>query len=174
MALELAMRSVADGSSASGHSANGRSRLAEARWHSGLLVGSEEMSSRGYDGMLPTFQKRRQAGEIRRRRGLRSMKSRDTAETDSGRQRDIVSWQTWTAALNKTHTTHMHKSGVAWVQMYPRYAEKVPCRYRSARSLAFSTLPCESWAGRAGLHGLDGRSRVSGSAAFVHSCPPPT
>lgn len=54
----------------------------------------------------------------------------------------------------------------------PRYAEKVPCRYRSARSLAFSTLPCESWAGRAGLHGLDGRSRVSGSAAFVHSCPP--
>lgn len=56
--------------------------------------------------------------------------------------------------------------------MYPRYAEKVPCRYRSASSLAFSTMPCESWAGRAGLHGLDGRSRVSGSAAFVHSCPP--
>ena len=70
MALELAMRSVADGSSASGHSANGRSRLAEARWHSGLLVGSGEMSSRGYDGMLPTFQKRRQAGEIRRRRAV--------------------------------------------------------------------------------------------------------
>lgn len=66
----------------------------------------------------------------------------------------------------------MHNSGVAWVQMYPRYAEKVPCRYRSASSLAFSTMPCESWAGRAGLHGLDGRSRVSGSAAFVHSCPP--
>ena len=36
------MRSVADGSGARGHSANGRSRLAQARRHSGLLVGSGE------------------------------------------------------------------------------------------------------------------------------------
>ena len=60
------MRSVADGSSASGPSANGRSRLTEARCHSGLLVQSGQMSSRGYDIVLPTFQKRRQPGEIER------------------------------------------------------------------------------------------------------------
>ena len=50
----------------------------------------------------------------------------------------------------------MHKSGVAWVQMYPRYAQKVPCRYRSASAQLYGRLPCESWAGRAGLHGRYG------------------
>jgi len=75
------MRSVADGSSASGPSANGRSRLTEARCHSGLVVGSRQMSSRGYDGMLPTFQKRtagRRDGEIQR-----AMR----AESSDGQQR---------------------------------------------------------------------------------------
>lgn len=40
--------------------------------------------------------------------------------------------------------------------MYPRYAQKVPCRYRSASAQLYGRLPCESWAGRAGLHGRYG------------------
>jgi hypothetical protein len=84
MALELAMRCVADGSSARGPSANGRSRLTEARCRSGLLVDSRQMSSRGYDGMLPTFQKRRQQAG-------RQAGRRDTA-CDEGKE------QRWAAA----------------------------------------------------------------------------
>lgn len=51
------------------------------------------MSSRGYDGMLPTFQKRRQAGEIGRWVEIEGgEEARWTAETDrrevdGGRQR---------------------------------------------------------------------------------------
>jgi hypothetical protein len=55
------MRSVADGSSASGLSVNGRSRLTEARCHSGLLAGSRGCHR---EAMTECCQRFREAGEI--------------------------------------------------------------------------------------------------------------
>jgi hypothetical protein len=156
MALGLAMRSVADGTSASGHSANGRSRLAEARWDSGLLVGSERMSSRGYDEMLPTFQKRRPAGEIWRVDG--GEEARWAAETEQMGE----SWYIEIAANMDSNTqqdcicTTLLWLGSDVPPVRAKGSLPVSIGKRSTLCCSLTPLPCESWAGRAGLHGRYG------------------
>jgi hypothetical protein len=134
VALEFAMRSVADGSSASGPSVNGRSRLTGARCHSGLHGGNARCHREGMTECCQRFKK----DAVRRRNGGPKGAMRAQGSDGGQRQQEMSAGRAAGRPRTEILGVHMHNSlagcRCGLIQMYPRYMQKVPRWYRSASS----------------------------------------
>ena len=122
------------------------------------------MSSRGYDGVLPTFQKRWQAGEIGR---VEEGEETDKQKAERWSRVDRDSSRHGRAALNELH---MHNSAVAWFRCTRGTQKRFPAGVdRQAQSFVEILLdwPARVGPGGPAMDGLDGMCRFP---AALHSC----